>query len=262
MNRLLDEPLEGMAERLTAARRDGAADVALAPDALADPAQARAVQWRAVSYMGQDLAGYKIGATSAKAQEIIGCSEPFYGQMFAPACHAAPAVLVLPAGARGLECEFAFRMAGDPGGGGACTAQMAAGAVELCCPAIELVARRSAGDGFPGLLPAIADFGLNGAFVHGEPIENWHDIDIDALAVVATVDGAQTNRGSASAVLGHPLNALAWLVNALHRDGHALKKGDWVSTGTCLGVVPAKPDTRVRAAFGPDHALEVALTGY
>lgn len=261
MNKLLGEPLDGLAESLAAARLAGAADVTLSPHTLHTPRTARAIQWRAVEYMGQDLAGYKIGATSARAREIIGCDEPFYGQMFAPACLAAPTSLALPAGTRGLECEFAFRMARDPGGDGRCTAEMAADAVDTCCPAVELVARRTTGDGFPGLLPAIADFGLNGAFVHGEPIANWRDIDLNALDVVASVDGEETNRGNASAVLDHPLNALAWLVNALARDGHALKTGDWVSTGTCLGVVPAKAGTRIRAAFGPDHAVEVTLTG-
>jgi 2-keto-4-pentenoate hydratase len=58
---------------------------------------------------------------------------------------------------------------------------------------------------------------------------------------VLTVDGQEAGRGNSSAVLGGPLNVLAWLARFLAREGMALKAGQWITTGSIVPTVFAKP---------------------
>jgi 2-keto-4-pentenoate hydratase len=47
------------------------------------------------------------------------------------------------------------------------------------------------------------------------------------------VDGRTVERGSTSAILGHPANGIAWLANALADFEVALEAGHIVLPGTC-----------------------------
>jgi 2-keto-4-pentenoate hydratase len=59
--------------------------------------------------------------------------------------------------------------------------------------------------------------------------------DVAALTGVFTVNGVEVARGRGSDVMGHPLNALAWLANSLVGRGQTLKAGEVVLLGS-LGV--------------------------
>ena len=52
-------------------------------------------------------------------------------------------------------------------------------------------------------------------------------------------------------VLGHPLNALEWLVNHLSARGLGLKAGQFVTTGVTTEVYMAERGDRITADFGP-----------
>ena len=83
----------------------------------------------------------------------------------------------------------------------------------------------------------MADFGVHVAFIPGPAIDNRDPLDLASVEVKAMTNGEETNSGIGGAVLGNPLNSLLWLHNELINSGKALKAGDWVSTGTCLGVI-------------------------
>jgi len=51
-------------------------------------------------------------------------------------------------------------------------------------------------------------------------------------------------------VLGDPLLALTWLANELSGLGLTLKKGEVVTTGTCVPPIPIAPGDTVVADFG------------
>lgn len=248
-----------IAARLAAARREGLLiplpEVGWPP---ADVAAAERIRELATVAMGEPVAGWKIGATSPEAQAIIGCDGPFYGPMFASQMTGSGAVLAAPPGLLGIECEFAFRIAEDqPVGRGGWDRHTIAALVRSCHPALEIIARRTEGGGFPGFTPAVADFALNAGFVHGPAIEGWRDADLAGAEVLGFVDGAQTNAGFGRNVLGHPLEALAWLANALAERGGGLATGQWVSTGTCLGVVPGGPGSHVAGGYGALGQVEL-----
>lgn len=248
-----------IAARLAAARRDGRQIEP--PSAGWPPADAEAaerIRDAATAAMGEPVAGWKIGATSPEAQAIIGCDGPFFGPMFAFQMAESGATLAAPPGLLGVECEFAFRIGADqPAGRDGWDRRSVAELVEGCHPALEIIARRTLGSGFPGFTPAVADFALNAGFVHGPAIADWRAADLAGTEVRGFVDGRRTNTGHGRNVLGHPLEALAWLANALADRGGGLAAGQWVSTGTCLGVIAGGPGNLVCGDYGALGRVEV-----
>ena len=239
-----------LGDALAAARRDGTyADIDWA--GVTDAVSAMAVQAAAVAAYGGRQIGYKIGATSQAAQAIVGCDGPFYGPMAAgDGCYDGDQVPWMDH-YRGVECEFAFTMAQDyPAPGEAADPQSAKAAVADCLIALEVVGRRTAGDGMPQFPGIIADYAAHCAFVAGPGVANWAEIDLAAVTVNGLINGNVTNEGSGAAVLGHPLNALAWLAEALVADGGRLRAGDIVSTGTTLGIVIPQPGATIIGDFG------------
>jgi len=60
-------------------------------------------------------------------------------------------------------------------------------------------------------------------------------------------------------VLGHPLNALEWLVHRLHAQGIGLKAGEYVTTGVTTDIYDAQVGDHLIADFGPVGAVELHL---
>ncbi len=212
-------------------------------------AQAYELQSLATERYRHPASGYKIGATSEAAQKIIGCDGPFLGPMFEQDTHDAGSTIELLPGTMGGEAEFAFRVARDfPDRSDLDTTEIVP-LIESCHVAIEIVGRRTAAEGLPDLLMAIADYGANSAFIPGPAINNWQAIDLSKVTVRAAIDGQNSNSGSGAAVLGNPLNALLWLQARLFERGDTLRAGQWVSTGTCLGVIEARAGTSIDVVF-------------
>ena len=69
------------------------------------------------------------------------------------------------------------------------------------------------------------------------------------MVVVVSGDGAELDRGKGSDVLGHPLNAVVWLVQDLAAQGLALKKGDLVSLGSFSKLMPPRPGLKVQVVY-------------
>ncbi|HSG95614.1 MAG TPA: fumarylacetoacetate hydrolase family protein [Afifellaceae bacterium] len=250
-----------LGDALAAARRDGRyADIDWS--SVTDTASAMAVQAAAVAAYGGRQIGYKIGATSQAAQAIVGTDRPFYGPMAAnDACYDGDTV-PWKDHYRGVECEFAFTMARDyPAPGETIDRQSLEVAIADCLIALEVVGRRTAGDGMPQFPGIIADFAAHSAFVAGPGVANWTEIDLAAVSVRGSIDGDVTNEGFGAAVLGHPLNALAWLAEALVADGSRLKAGDIVSTGTTLGIVIPQPGAAIAGDFGELGTVSLTFEG-
>jgi len=248
---------EDFAAALAAARQTRT-KTAHPPAADFDEAEAYRIQSAASEAYGSPRIGYKIGATSPQAQKIIGCDAPFFGPMFEADRVTVGSKVAVDETIMGLECEFAFQMAAPfPVAGGGRSLRDLSDAVGRCAPAFELIGRRIAGDGFPTAIQCVADFGLNAGFCVGSDMDGWREADLAAISVTASIDGVETNSGTAKNVLGNPLAALLWLAEALEKQGRRLEPGEWVSTGTCLGVVAVRPGTSVTARYS--HGAEMGL---
>jgi 2-keto-4-pentenoate hydratase len=250
------------ASMLLAGRRGGTPLPNLPADCLpADPGEGYEIQNAFVAQSDGQVVGYKIGATSEKAQAFLGAEGPFFGRVFDSGLHHSPARL--PADRfifRLIEPEFAFGLGEDlparPEGYDRATVESA---IALVRPAIEIVTCALENWHFQGVPSLIADNGVNAALVLGDPDEDWRRLDLAAHAVELTVNGAPAGDGVGANALGHPIEALLWLANQLSHRGIGLKKGEVVTTGVVTPFVLLEAGDEAVASFGVLGEVSVAF---
>lgn len=210
---------------------------------------------------GLVVGAWKIGATAPDNLRDLGATQPIYGRIAREAIHGSPCrlkfdELMTPVD----ECEFAFVLAEDmPAHGTGWTAEAAADRVGTLHPAIEVGERRIARGSPLPIHALIADDSAAGHLVLGNAVADWRRHDLAAAMVRLDVDGREERIGHGRDVLGHPLNALAWLANQRAMAGQPLRAGDVVTTGSCTGMMPVGRASRHVADFGILGKVEVVF---
>ena len=110
-----------------------------------------------------------------------------------------------------------------------------------------------------GALRIAADNAIHGWWLHGEPVTDWGGHDLAASAVSVSRGGELVTTGSGAAVLGHPLNVMAWLADELPRFGLQLRRGDVVTTGVATDVFEVGAGDTCVADFGPFGTVTVGF---
>lgn len=217
-----------------------------------------------LSHYRGSLIGYKIACTNVTAQRQLNVDGPFYGRMMSAFCFDSPARIdASQFFMRVVEAEFAFLMARDlPSRAEPYSAQAVAGAVEAVLPGIEIVDSRFDDWTRIGAPSLIADNACHAAWVKGAPVTDWRRMDLAAQTVWLNVTGPDgkpklRREGSGRAVLGHPLNALAWLANELSSQVRDLHAGQYVTTGVTMEVYMGERGDRIQADFGPLGSVEL-----
>lgn len=235
----------------------------LGPDTVAEGYVVQAALHRVLEAAGLGRAtGHKIGCTTPVMQAYLGIEHPCAGEVFAPTVFASGADLLL---ARfhhvGVECEIVARLAADlPGRNGGHDRSSVAEAVGSLAAAIELVDDRY--ENYPSM-PApvlIADDFFNAGVVLREPVDDWRAVDLATVEGVMTIDGTEVGRGRGADILGHPLDALAWLADHRAAIGLPLKAGEFVMLGSVVKTVWIDGPAVVSARFEGLGEATVAFT--
>lgn len=231
-----------------------------------DIAEAYAIQGEYVGMRGRELgavAGYKIALTTPQMRRMVGLSEPVAGDILEKTVLHGPVRMRAAEYVRLLvEFEIALELGEDlPAVGAPFTRESVAPAVKSVLPALELADDRNADY---ALLPShplmlIADNAWNEGVVLGEPVRDWRRIDLADVRGVALVDGTPVGEGCGRDVMGHPLEALAWIANHLAARGLGLWRSDVVITGSLVATRFAKPGEQVRFEVGPLGSVELAV---
>lgn len=182
------------------------------------------------------LDGYKIGCTTPVMQAYMKIPQPCAGGVLAPGVRFGAGRFHTPARGRlGVECEVAVRLrtALDPTDS-PYRRDRIADAVESCMAAIEIVADRYDDYGSLGTPTLIADDFFNAGIVLGDPVEDWHDLDLAALRGQMAVNGEVVGTGVGGDIMGHPLEALVWLANRWSALGRGLPAGAFVTLGSVV----------------------------
>jgi len=250
------------ASLLLQARRSGLALGRLPEDCAPSTAkEGYEIQESFLEQLGGEGAGYKIGATSEMAQAFLGLGHPFSGRVLASNLFESPVELVADSFLfRLIEPEFAFRLSAPlPARGEAYGLPEVEAVVGAVIPAIEVVTSAFANWQTQGAAALISDNGANGALVLGTPCEDWRALDLAEHRVSLSINGDVLGDGTGKQALGHPLNALLWLVNSLSERGQGLAAGEIVSTGVVTPFKCLERGDRAVADFGSLGKVEVTF---
>ena len=108
-------------------------------------------------------------------------------------------------------------------------------------PAFELIDDRNADYAHLDAISILCDRCWCNGIVLGERTSNWQDFDVGDLKTEVVWNGIADETGYTGAVLGHPLNSVAFVANHLIVGGESLKAGEIIMTGSALKTRFAKP---------------------
>jgi len=198
---------------------------------------AEALQARWMTTRGP-IVGYKVAITTKVMQELMGISEPCAGAIFERFLHQSPATIPMADYVHvAVECEIGMRLGADlPDRGRPHDRESVASAVASCHAAIEVIEDQNADYKKVDALGLAANNAWNGGAVLGPAVTDWRRLDLGSLGGSMSIAGVEQGRGKGADVLGHPLNALAWLANNRVARGRPLRRGMVVLTGSIVST--------------------------
>ncbi|HZP87361.1 MAG TPA: fumarylacetoacetate hydrolase family protein [Burkholderiales bacterium] len=202
---------------------------------------------------GEIGVGRKIGFTNPRMWAQYGAEAPLWAHVYDTSVHDVESEsgaarfdlreTVQPK----IEPEIVFRLSRVPAAGS--SRQALLDCIDWVAHGFEIVDSHIADWRFTPA-QAVADFGLHHALLIGDrktmgeiadAERRLGEFDIELLC-----DGEVRDRGTGASVLGHPLNAILYLVDALAKASHLpqLRAGEVITTGTLTAALPIRPGER------------------
>lgn len=200
---------------------------------------------------GRVVKGHKVGLTSKAMRSLTGATEPDYGTIFDNWFLDEGSQVSMSTMNRPLvEIELVFVLK-EPLSGPDVNAVDVIRATDFVLPAVEVVDNRYTGRGKQGVVDSISDAASCGfIMVAGNPI-NLMDIDIRHVGGSLYKNGVIEESGMASAVMGNPINSMAWLARKLHEFGVVMQPGHSILSGSFIKAHPIKAGESFVSDFGP-----------
>jgi 2-keto-4-pentenoate hydratase len=198
-------------------------------------------QDEAIGLWDDTIAGWKVGWIPEPLSEKFG-AQRLVGPIFSRGIRRSTGddVVDTPVFAQGfaaIEAEFVVELAKDaPAGVAEWTAETARRFVKTLYVGIEIASSPLQNINDFGPAVVASDFGNNAGLLLGAEIRDWQSRPLESLLCETRIDGVVVGRGSAAAVSGGPLTALAFALQVNARRGRPLRAGDYVSTGAATGV--------------------------
>jgi 2-keto-4-pentenoate hydratase len=215
----------------------------------------------AATAAGRRLVGRKIGLTSPAVQHQMGVDTPDFGLLYSDMAYGDDQLvpydsLLQPR----VEAEVAFVLGSDLPEGPVTTADVMA-ATDFVVAAIEIVASRIEGWDI-SIVDTVADNASSGAFVLGGAPRDLRLIpDLRDAQMRLTCDGETLSAGTGAACLGHPVNAVTWLANALSSRGVPLRAGEIILSGSLGPLVPAERGRSYECVIDGLGSVRARFTG-
>ena len=201
---------------------------------------------------GRKAVGHKVGLTSKIMQEAFGIDEPDFGvllddMIFNSGDNLPIEKFIEPR----IEVEVAFVFKEDLDLENI-SHESILSSTKHVIPAMELIDFRTNGsdpENKRTVKDTIADNAANAAVIKGErafPLGT----ELDKISATLFKNGEKVTEGSASAILGHPLNSMSWLLNKYKSIGRTIKEGQLVLAGSFTAPIPVQKGDEVEADFG------------
>lgn len=208
---------------------------------------------------GERVVGWKVGLTSKAMQDMLGVNEPDYGAitsgMLVPdGAKVARSTLIQPR----VEAEIAFVL-GEALKGPGVTALDVRRATLGVAAAIEVIDSRIV-DWRIRLCDTVADLASSARVVVSPHVVPLGTFDLRLLGVVLYLNGVVQETGAGAAVLGDPLDAVAWAANTLGRLGTTLEAGSVVMPGAMHRATDVSSGDSIEARFDRLGSVSVHFT--
>lgn len=200
------------------------------------------------------VVGYKAGLTNPAVQKRFGVSEPLRGVLMQRMLLSEGKEVPAQFGARPVFEADLLVVVKDARIQRARTRLEALKALSLVIPFIELPDLVVA-EGEKLTAPLIVSINVGarlGVVGRGIPVEPTEEFAARLAAMnVRLTDGQgkELARARGAAILGHPLNAVLWLVHDLEKSGVPLRPGDLLSLGSFTAPMPPTPGLTVTAHY-------------
>jgi 2-keto-4-pentenoate hydratase len=252
---------EVQAAQLLVAVRRGAPRLAALPAALAPQtlSEAYAVQHEVLRRLSAKVGGWKVSLFDARN----GICAPIAANtlLASPALLTTTGMPTCNTSRLGIESEVAFQMRCDlpPRAGAAYGLDEVLAAVASAHPVVEIVVSRFVDADAVSQLERVADAFMNEALIIGPPCADWRALALAELPLQVAVDGVMAHSARGGHPLGDPLLPLVWLANHLAGLGAGLRRGDYVTTGSCDGIRYIQAGQRVRTQFTGLGTVEISF---
>jgi 2-keto-4-pentenoate hydratase len=211
--------------------------------------EAEAYQLQAAVRRHLSVAGYgepvgrKIGCTTTVMQEYLKIPNPCAGLVYAPTVRERAGEFDFSSFLRvGVECEIVVQLADDlPASGAPYTRFTVSPDVQAVMCGIEVVDDRWVDYRSMDVATLIADDFFGAGCVLGKPVTAWHELELESLTGSMSINGVQVGSGVGGDIMGHPMEALAWLANTAVLHGIPLEAGEFVFLGSIVETKWLKP---------------------
>lgn len=245
--------------RLVAARRSGVPIESLPAASLPQsPREAYGVAAALIRELGRSPNGYKIGANTARAQQMLGLAEPLYGRTFTDGTTRLAGRHDTLGGEAAVEAEIVLRLRHDleklpihRQGWRAAIDEVMVG-IEINQPSYRDALAM-------GGLAIIADNGVHAGLVLGASRSVSGLDELVDIPMRLQVDGAGVQEGSARSAGIDPWQALAWLASNRLDAGEVLRAGEWIATGAIVSCGALRGGTHIRVCIGDGVECELSL---
>ncbi|MCG7201503.1 2-oxopent-4-enoate hydratase [Marinobacter pelagius] len=195
--------------------------------------------------LGEQVIGKKIGVTSQAVMDMLGVSQPDFGQLtdrmvINQGESIAMKSLIQPK----AEGEIAFVLKQDLSGPGVSVADVLR-ATEGVMACFEIVDSRIR-DWKIRIQDTVADNASCGVFVLGDRLVDHRDLELSTTGMVLEKNGQVVGTGAGAATMGSPAIAVAWLANTLGELGMSLKAGEVILSGALSAMVPVTAGDNLR----------------
>jgi len=253
--------IENLARDIHDARRDRVS-YELVPGPIKDMTIAYAVQDRLISLLAEEqgeVAGWKLGMTTAKMQTLTGSGGPAAGAILARRVHASGSTLA--AGNfmhMGLEGEIALRVGTAFSETEPINPAQVAPRIDGVAAAFEISDDRGADWSQLRAAPLIADNVWNAGIVLGPVMPMKIANSLAGRRGVVHVNGVATDHGMSQDIGCDALELVAWLAAHVARRGMPLQPGQWIMTGSFVPTCFPRPGDHYQ--FTVDGLMPVDIT--
>ena len=268
------DKIEKVSDALAAAWRDGGS-VNISEDLWpTDLEESLAIQDAFDAKINEEIAGWKIAGTDKIGQRALGFDHPaFFGRYYKSVTQKSPGHFRMSDFRNHptpVEAEFALRLGQDlPTREESYDIEEIHDAVEAVVMVIDVLDTRWYWDpsdwpepAFLDIFKGCADFGNAGAFVIGDEIPGWRDLDLANLPLAIYLDGKFASRGGLSAPsepfprdrrldFSEMVAGLHWAANTLSQRGYGMRKGQTITTGSAVQIL-AEPGAEATMRYGED----------